>query len=167
MSSKYAVTLRALHSGDMAFIESLYAGSRAFEMSHSGWPAEQIAAFLSQQFHAQHTYYQAHYSDAEFLIIEHEGRPIGRIYLFWEPTTLTLIDIALLPPFQGQGIGGALINQQLQRADELGLEVELSVETYNRAQRLYVRAGFHVINETGVYLRMRRQARTPSRRMTS
>ncbi len=162
-----AVTLRALQTGDLEFIEHLYATSRAEEMSHSGWPAEQIATFLNMQFKAQHTYYQEHYRGADFLIIELDGQRIGRIYLFWGQTTLNLIEIALLPEFQGRGIGSALIHQQLQRADELGLEVELSVETYNRAQRLYVRAGFHVINETGVYLRMRREALDPSRRMAS
>lgn len=162
-----AVTFRALQPGDLEFIEHLYATSRAEEMSYSGWPAEQIATFLSMQFKAQHTYYQEHYRGADFLIIELDGQRIGRIYLFWGQTTLNLIEIALLPEFQGRGIGSALIHQQLQRADELGLEVELSVETYNRAQRLYVRAGFHVINETGVYLRMRREALDPSRRMAS
>lgn len=156
--SKYAVTLRALETTDMAFSEHVYATSRADEMSHSGWSAGEIAAFLSMQFNAQHRYYQEHFRGGEFLIIELDGQPIGRLYVFVGKNTLTLIDIALLPDFQGQGIGTSLIHQQLQRADDHGLAVELSVETYNRAQRLYVRAGFHVINETGVYLRMRRQA---------
>lgn len=158
--SKPAVTLRALvtsDASDMAFIERLYAGSRAFEMSHSGWPVEQITAFLSQQFHAQHTYYQAHYHDADFWIIEHEGQPIGRIYMFWGPATMNLVDIILLPEYQGRGIGSALIQEQLQRADELGLIVNLYVETYNPAQRLYGRMGFVVCGNNGVYLQLRRQ----------
>ncbi|MEE1923276.1 GNAT family N-acetyltransferase [Pseudomonas sp. 148P] len=165
--SKYAVTLRALETTDMAFSEHVYATSRADEMSHSGWPASEIAAFLKMQFNAQHTYYQEHFRGGDFLIVELDGQPIGRLYLYAGETTLTIIDIALLPEFQGQGIGTDLIHQQLQRADDLGLAVELSVETYNRAQRLYARAGFHVINESGVYLRMRREALDPSRRMAS
>ncbi|MFJ4375473.1 GNAT family N-acetyltransferase [Pseudomonas japonica] len=161
--SKYAVTLRALHPDDMAFIERLYAGTRAEEMSHSGWPAEQIAAFLHQQFNAQHTYYQAHFADGEFFIIEHQGQAIGRLYLFWGQTTLNLIDIALRPEWQNQGIGSALLQPLIGRADEQGLAIELSVETYNPAQRLYARLGFQVIKESGVYLRMRREARGASR----
>lgn len=164
--SKHAVTLRALHPDDMAFIERLFAGSRAQEMSQTGWPAEQIAAFLSQQFNAQHTYYQAHYSDGELLIIELEGQPIGRLYMFWGPTTLNLIDITLLPEFQGQGIGSALIEAQLRRADEQGLKVELFVETFNPAQRLYGRLGFYVCGESGVYLKLRRDARTDTRKVS-
>lgn len=164
--SKYAVTLRALQSGDMAFIERLYAGSRAEEMSRSGWPAEQIAVFLGQQFQAQHTYYQTHYSDGELMIVEQDGQPIGRLYMFWGPTTLNLIDITLLPEFQGRGIGSALIDAQLRRADELGLQVELFVESYNPAQRLYGRLGFYVCGDSGVYLKLRRDARTSSRKVS-
>lgn len=164
--SKPAVTLRALHSDDMAFIERLFAGSRAEEMSRTGWPAEQIAAFLSQQFNAQHTYYQAHYSDGELLIIELDGQPIGRLYMFWGATTLNLIDITLLPEFQGRGIGSSLIEAQLRRADEQGLKVELFVETFNPAQRLYGRLGFYVCGESGVYLKLRRDARTDTRKVS-
>lgn len=163
---KYAVTLRALHSDDMAFIERLYAATRAEEMSHSGWPAEQIATFLSQQFHTQHAYYQAHYADAEFLIIEHEGQAIGRLYRYWGPSTVNLIDIALVAEYQGRGIGSGLIEDMLRRADEQGLVVELFVENYNRAQRLYGRLGFHVINESGVYLRLRREPQTAVRKVS-
>ncbi|MDG9886020.1 GNAT family N-acetyltransferase [Pseudomonas sp. GD04058] len=161
-----AVTLRALHPDDMAFIERLYAGSRAEEMSRSGWPAQQIAAFLKQQFNAQHAYYQAHYADGELLIIELQGQPIGRLYMFWGATTLNLIDITLLPEFHGRGIGSALIEAQLRRADEQGLKVELFVESYNPAQRLYGRLGFYVCGDSGVYLKLRRDARTDTRKVS-
>lgn len=163
---KDAVTLRALHADDMPFIERLYAQTRADEMAHSGWPAEQIAAFLSQQFHAQHTYYQAHYDGAEFLLIEHDGKPIGRLYRCWGPTTVNLIDIALVTEYQNQGIGHVLIEEMLQRADAEGLVIELFVETYNPAQRLYDRLGFTRINQSGVYLRMHRQPRVLSRKVS-
>lgn len=164
--SKHVVTLRALLPGDRVFIERLYAATRAEEMSHTGWPAEQIATFLSQQFNAQHAYYQAHYDGAEFLIIEHEGEPIGRLYRFWGPTTVNLIDIALVSDFQGRGIGSSLIEEMLQRADAEGLVIELFVETYNPAQRLYGRLGFTVVNESGVYVRMRRQPRAAIRNVS-
>ncbi len=161
-----AVTLRALQSDDMAFLERLYAQTRAQEMSHSGWSAEQIARFLSQQFQTQHAYYQAHYSGAEFLIIEHNGQAIGRLYRFWGNTKANLIDIALISEYQNQGIGTTLIDEMLQRADKQGVMVELFVETYNCAQRLYGRLGFAVVNQSGVYLRMHRAPRALSRNVS-
>ncbi|MFJ3073667.1 MULTISPECIES: GNAT family N-acetyltransferase [Pseudomonas] len=163
--SNCAVTLRALQTGDMPFIEQLYATSRAQEMAHSGWPAEQVAAFLSMQFNAQHTYYQAHFARAEFLIIEHQGLRIGRLYRHFGETCALLIDIALIPAFQKRGIGSALLEDLQRQADERELPIELSVEPYNPALQLYQRFGFKVINQAGVYLRMRREAPNHPRRM--
>jgi len=165
--SKYAVALRALETGDMEFIEHLYATSRADEMSHSGWPAEQIASFLKMQFHAQHTYYQQHFAGSEFHIVELDGERVGRIYIFFGNTCAVLIDIALLPEFQKRGIGTGLLEELLRRADERDLPIELSVEPYNPALQLYQRFGFEVINQTGVYLRMRREAPNHPSRMPS
>lgn len=68
-----------------------------------------------------------------------------------------------MPDFQNLGIGHSLIEQMQQRADAEGLVIELFVETYNPAKRLYDRLGFTVINESGVYLRMRREPRVAVR----
>ncbi|CAI8936205.1 GNAT family N-acetyltransferase [Pseudomonas donghuensis] len=164
---KFAVSLRGTEAGDLDFLRLLYASTRTEEMAPSGWSAQAIEAFLAQQFHAQHQYYQAHFPDAEFSIIEQDGQACGRLYLFWGQTTLNLIDIALLPPYRGQGLGTRLLTDLLQRADDHGLAVELSVEPYNPALRLYARFGFQVINTSGVYLRMRRQARASASRIAS
>ncbi|MNG28214.1 hypothetical protein D3C84_1134470 [compost metagenome] len=60
-----------------------------------------------------------------------------------------------------------MLTDLLQRADERGLAVELSVEPYNPALRLYARFGFEAINTSGVYLRMRRQAPVRADRIAS
>lgn len=164
---KFAVSLRGMEAADLDFLRMLYASTRSEEMAPSGWSAEAIAVFLDQQFQAQHQYYQVHFHDAEFYLIEQDGQPIGRLYLFWGQTTLNLIDIALLPACRGQGLGTRLLTDLLQRADERGLAVELSVEPYNPALRLYARFGFEAINTSGVYLRMRRQAPVHADRIAS
>ncbi|MDD0977132.1 GNAT family N-acetyltransferase [Pseudomonas fontis] len=155
------LSFRPTSQGDMAFLQHLYATTRAAEMSHSGWPAAQIDEFLTQQFNAQHQYYQAHFPDGEFWLIEREGQAIGRLYLFWGKTALNLIDIALLPACCGQGLGSRIIQTLVQRAHACGLAIELSVEYYNPAQRLYARLGFLPIADSGVYRRLRREAATP------
>ncbi|NIF30166.1 GNAT family N-acetyltransferase [Pantoea sp. Tr-811] len=165
--TKYAVTLRALETGDMGFIEHVYATSRALEMTHSGWPAEQIASFLKMQFNAQHQYYQQHFTHAEFCIVEADGERAGRLYTYFGRTCAVLIDIALLPHYQKHGIGSGLLEALLRRSDQLQLPVELSVEPYNPALQLYQRFGFQVIDQKGVYLRMRREAPDHPSRMPS
>lgn len=153
--------LRPIDAADQAFLQRLYASSRETEMSRSGWPVEAIAAFLQQQFNLQQRYYQEHFPDGEFWLIEHDGEAIGRLYLFWGETTLQLIDIALLPECRGVGLGTALLDELLTRADSRGLAVGLHVETDNPARRLYRRLGFAVVGENGVYLEMRRPAGMP------
>jgi ribosomal protein S18 acetylase RimI-like enzyme len=155
-------SLRPQHSTDHAFIQHLYASTRATEMSGCGWPAAAIAEFLRQQFQRQLHHYQEHFPDGEFWLIEQQGRAIGRLYLFWGEHTLQLIDIALLPEQRGAGLGTALLGDVLTRADDRGLAVGLHVEAHNQALRLYQRLGFSVIGDRGIYLEMRRPARRQS-----
>ncbi|MFV3307726.1 GNAT family N-acetyltransferase [Pseudomonas sp. NY15181] len=142
----------------MAFLRKLYASTRADEMAQVPWDQADVDAFLTQQFNAQHDFYQAHHPDADYLVIEADGEPIGRAYLLWTASHLQIIDIALLPAHRARGIGGGLLRQWLERADRQGLSVGLYVEGYNPAQRLYQRNGFEVEGENGVYLKMRRPA---------
>ncbi|NQD96317.1 GNAT family N-acetyltransferase [Pseudomonas sp. CrR25] len=154
--------LRPMAAADQAFLQRLYASTRETEMSRSGWPAAVIDGFLRQQFSLQHNYYQEHFPDGEFWLIERAGEAIGRLYLFWGETTLQLIDIALLPEYRGAGLGTTLLDGLRERADARGLAMGLHVETDNPALRLYRRLGFTVIGESGIYLEMRRPAAAAS-----
>jgi ribosomal protein S18 acetylase RimI-like enzyme len=155
-------SLRPQNSTDHAFIQHLYASTRAADMSGCGWPPEAIAEFLRQQFQLQLSHYQKHFPDGEFWLIERDGQAIGRLYLFWGETTLQLIDIALLPEQRGAGLGTALLGDLLTRADDRGLAVSLHVESHNPVLHLYQRLGFGITGDKGIYLEMRRPARTPS-----
>lgn len=163
MSSITELTLRPLDAADQPFLQRLYASSRETEMSLSGWPATVIADFLQQQFSLQHRYYQEHFPDGEFWLVERAGQAIGRLYLFWGETVLQIIDISLLPEYRGAGLGGALLGELLVRADARGLAVGLHVEGHNPALRLYQRLGFEVVRDSGVYLEMRKPASNHAR----
>lgn len=154
------LSFRPIEAADQAFLQRLYASARAAEVSRSGWPAESIVEFLHQQFNLQHRYYQEHFSDGEFWLIEHAGQAIGRLYLFWGETTLQIIDITLLPEHRGAGLGSALLENLLTRAAARGLAVGLHVEGDNPALRLYQRLGFVVVGDSGVYLQMHKPVDT-------
>jgi ribosomal protein S18 acetylase RimI-like enzyme len=76
------------------------------------------------------------------------------------PTHLWLVKLYLLSAFRGQGIGSALLTQIVREADDLGKPVRLRVLWVNtRAQTLYVRHGFRVVEQTPERLFMERPVR--------
>ncbi len=156
-AAAFGISYRVMTDADQPFVAALYASTRAGEVASTGWPAEMQAAFLDQQHRAQHGYYRTAYPDGEWLLIERAGEPVGRLYLGEEDGKRLLVDISLLPAVRGMGLGTAILADLL--ADET-LPVELHVERFNPARRLYERFGFVVVEEQPIYLRMIRQ---PSR----
>ena len=119
------------------------------------WTAQQKAAFLEMQFNAQWSHYEQYYPQAAFLVIEHDGKPIGRIYIDRSTDEICLVDIALIPEARGKGLGRELIQEILDEARQTGKRVAIHVERFNPAMRLYERLGFKAVEENGVYYLMR------------
>jgi ribosomal protein S18 acetylase RimI-like enzyme len=82
---------------------------------------------------------------------------IGRILVVRTSEEIHLVDIALLPANQGQGIGAGLIKELLDEGDRDGLPVRLEVLKNNRAALLYERLGFVKTGERGMHFQMERQ----------
>jgi len=153
------IEARPVDTGDLGFLQALYASTRVQEMASTGWPPSQCEQFMRQQFEFQHRYYQQHFVDADFLVLLRAGRPVGRLY--WRDCgdgTASLIDMSLLPAERGRGVGTALLTVLTAHADRLGLRTLLHVEPFNRAHELYRRFGFDVVDDNGVYLKMVRRA---------
>jgi len=148
------VACRPMTDADLAFVAAVYASTRLDELARTGWPPEQMHAFLAHQHHAQHEYYRAHYPGAEWLIVEREGQPIGRLYLVEWERELRIIDISLMPSARGGGIGGAILADVIAAARAVGKKVSIHVEQDNRARGLYVRLGFEPVEQRGVYTLM-------------
>lgn len=145
------ITLRQETDGDLAFIEALFASTRADEMARVPWPPEAIAAFLQSQCALQRAHYRQHYGDALFLIVEQDHRPVGRLYLHESASELRIMDIALLPDTRGRGVGTTLVRSVIGHARDATMRVTLHVEPDNPAQRLYARQGFRLVEHRGVY----------------
>src|SRR5262245_30144063 len=146
-----AYTLRPVQEEDEEFLLEVYSSTRVDELAPLGWSADQQAAFLTQQFNAQHQYYQANYPHADFLIILVSGQPAGRLYVDRRADEIRLMDIALLPEHRGAGIGSGLIKELLAEAQLARKPVRIHVEKFNPALRLYERLGFSIIDDRGVY----------------
>ena len=145
------IRLRPITEGDAAFQRELYGSTRAEELAPVPWSEEQKRAFLDMQFRAQTVHYSKHYPDGEFLIVEDDGRAIGRLLLHRTPEEIHIIDISLMPGHRGRGIGTKLLRDVLAEAKASNRRASIHVEHFNPAKRLYERLGFRYVKTDGVY----------------
>lgn len=111
-----------------------------------GWSPAQQESFLRMQFDAQQRHYgqyDAPDGKSPLRIVLCDGQPCGKIRALRTPQQIELSDIALLPEFQGQGIGSRLIRDLQSEATQAGKSLRLRVRWDNEgARRLYARLGF-------------------------
>jgi GNAT superfamily N-acetyltransferase len=146
------MNLRPITNDDLDFLYRVYASTRLEELALTDWNDDQKTAFLHQQFTAQHQYYQANYTTAQFQIVEVRSEPIGRLYVVHWRDQIRIVDIALLPERRGKGVGTQLLGRIMDEARQLRLPVTIHVERFNPALHLYERLGFRVEADKGVYL---------------
>lgn len=154
-AARAGLAFRPITEADLPFLSALYASTRTEELAVVPWTEAQKAAFLQQQFEAQHAHYQTYYVGSDFLVIERGGGPIGRLYLRRAAKEHRIVDIALLPAHRRHGLGAALLQDLLDEAGQAGKAVTIHVEKFNPAMALYHRLGFVAAGEEGAYDLMR------------
>src|SRR5262245_2554703 len=97
---RHAIAFRPRRPDDGPFLRYLYSTTREDEMNRLPWSDAQRGEFLDQQFQAQTRHYDDFYPGAEFLLIELEGKAIGRLYLDRRDDEIEIIDIALVPEYR-------------------------------------------------------------------
>lgn len=152
-----ACILRPARLDDLAFLRHLYCSFRKDELSQIPWSQEDKQAFLDQQFSLQHRYYIAAFPQTDFLIIEKDGIPIGRLYIDLDADIWHIIDIGFLPEWRGLGLGSAVLKAiQDAATTEENPAIVLHVDRSNRrAYELYQALGFTDIEATDTHIRMR------------
>jgi ribosomal protein S18 acetylase RimI-like enzyme len=144
--------LRPAGPGDAELLYRIYASTREDELAVVPWDAAQKEAFLRMQFAAQDRYYHANFPDASYDLIVSGDEVLGRLYVDRGEAAWLVLDLALLPGHRGQGIGTQLLTEVLAEAGAASKPVQMHVEQFNPAQRLYDRLGFRMIADQGVYL---------------
>ncbi|MGH3150011.1 MAG: GNAT family N-acetyltransferase [Streptosporangiaceae bacterium] len=146
--------LRPAGPGDAELLYRIYASTRADELALVPWDAAQKEAFLRMQFAAQDRYYHATFPAASYDLIVSGEEVLGRLYVERGEAAWLVLDIALLPGHRGRGIGARLLTDVLAEAGAAAKPVQIHVERFNPAQRLYDRLGFRQVADEGVYLRL-------------
>jgi ribosomal protein S18 acetylase RimI-like enzyme len=150
------VRLRPVEEADRPFLVDLYASTRDEELGQVDWDDGQKRAFVEQQFAAQDAHYRQNYPGATLDLIEVDGEPAGRLYVFRGKSDIRIMDIALAPAFRGRGIGTSLLRSLIDEADASGRKLSIHVEYNNPARSLYDRLGFRPAGEHGIYVLMER-----------
>ena len=138
------LTLRAEAKTDAPFLFDLYRSVRADELAPVRWTPAQKDAFLADQLRLQCADWSIRFAGADRWVIEHGGRPIGRLYLDRSGPSWRLVDIGLMAETRGQGFGRALLGWIQGEAVQAQAEaIVLLVLVHNpAAARLYRRLGF-------------------------
>ena len=148
-------SLRPATPEDDAFLFRVYFHTRAAEMSASGWPLAQVEAFLRSQFELRERQYRLAFPQGTFEVVLAEGVPVGRVASCASAEASHLIDFALLPECQGQGLGTRILKNLLARSEQKARIWTLQVDRQNRARKLYERLGFCADGGDEIYLSMR------------
>lgn len=103
--------------------------------------------------------FQERFQRLSVSIIQADGRDVGGLWLESHADSLYIVELQVLPEWQGRGIGTSVLQDLIAQATRSGIPVELSVLPVNpRAQRLYERLGFKVTDVGDPFIRMRHES---------
>jgi len=152
-----ALALREVHEDDQAFLDALYA-SRREDLQQMPVDAVFISQMIKMQQHVQMEGVRMNYPEAMHCIIENAGLPVGRIIFTTNDHDLRLIDIAISPRAQRQGIARAVLLAMQLDAKTHCRDIHLAVEQTNFAARgLYMQMGFTTQSANALFEQMRWQ----------
>jgi ribosomal protein S18 acetylase RimI-like enzyme len=152
----HGLGVRSAHIDDLPYLRKLYHALRHDQLASTGWPESFVQNFLDSQFDMQHMHYVGANPNADYWLVEHAQRPVGRYYLLRESPHYRIIDITLEPSWRGQGLGSLLLQWTQSLAQQHGaLGIDLHVDEGNvAAQRLYARLGFIETMRESPYIAM-------------
>ncbi len=126
--------LRAVQTADEPFLCMLFGQAHAPGLD---------PILRELQWRAQRGAYLHQFPQAQDRIILHHRQAVGRVMTHKEPDALRLVDLAILPEFQGIGLGTQVLHQLSEEAAPARLPLLGHVtETNLRALRFYQRHGW-------------------------
>ncbi|MGB3306946.1 MAG: GNAT family N-acetyltransferase [Thermomicrobiales bacterium] len=139
-SGRVSFSLEPLDGRNFAFRYNVYARTiKPYIDALLGWDEAQHVANLRADLE----------QGPPLSIIVVGGERVGIVQIVETPDEISLWKIAILPEYQGRGIGTAIVQSLIARSQAAQKPVRLFVFQANRgARRLYERLGFTVVSET-------------------
>ncbi|TLS51763.1 GNAT family N-acetyltransferase [Paenibacillus antri] len=138
---------------DEAFLFELFVSVRLAEYAGSGWSQSEMQTLMWVEFRTQQATY-ANQSGVRHDIVKEGDVPVGRILTSESALAVQLVDVSLIKPYRGRGIGSVLVRGLQKLVAPTGKPIRLQVELYNPAMRFYQRLGFQPYREHFPYLSM-------------
>lgn len=140
------IALRTAVAVDEPTHRAAFAAARAGTLGDSVLPATLVDELLALQYRAMQAHYRQVWPTAEYLTIVVDSQPAGRLVVDRSPGSVRVVDIALLPQYQGRDVGGTVLDWILDDAAAVDAAVVLQVASDNPgARRLYERKGFRAV----------------------
>ena len=134
-------TLRGATGNDYDFLYRLYCATMQEHVARIwGWDAEDQRARFQRTFAPQ---------GQQIIVVD--GEDVGVLRVEQRNEALFLANLQILPSYQGQGIGTAVITDILATARQRRVPVHLQVLKGNPARQLYDRLGFVVTGQTDTH----------------
>ncbi|HEX7906544.1 MAG TPA: GNAT family N-acetyltransferase [Paraburkholderia sp.] len=141
----FGITLRAATPADESFLFNLRKATMDEHLKRAGESTD------------EHTHWERlRYRYNDSCIVCCGSEEIGLFKSLRDTGEWAIVQIQILPTYQGRGIGAHLVSEFQRLADVAGVPVKLSVLKGNPAINLYHRFGFRVVNTTDTSLQMRR-----------
>nr|WP_114764385.1 GNAT family N-acetyltransferase [Vibrio rhodolitus] len=100
--------------------------------------------------------HQEEWDEAKPSIITHNGQAIGSYLVQQNSDDIYFGRFFILPQYQGQGIGSAIMREIITLSQRMRLPIRLLYLQGNRVGELYCRHGFEVTSETEQFVYMQR-----------
>ncbi len=148
-------TLAPAAASDSGFLWRLFESTRGQQFAQIPLPPAERETLVRMQFTAQQTGYRDQYPQSQDFIVMMDDRPAGRLWLNESAGEIAIVDIAIVPEYQGGGLGTAVLGRIVRDAALAGKTIRLRVDRMNfRAARLYRRLGFEVVSGNEVFEEM-------------
>ncbi|QFT93972.1 Acetyltransferase (GNAT) family protein [Roseovarius sp. THAF9] len=147
-------TLVPAEARHTAFLKQLFMACERQKMGALPLSEPDLARLLEPQFAARCAQYARDWPGASDLILTEGPEPIGRFLVDFSADPVHAVDAAILPAFQGRGVGTLMFRALCDEAAARGRDVTLSTLDGRRPERLYRRLGFVVQARPAPYVSM-------------
>jgi len=153
---------RPIVADDEPFLRELYGTTRP---DLAAWEPAAREALVDMQLRAQRRAWETRFPGSTDELLLRDGRPVGRIWVAWQPDACVLVDMILLPELRRSGIGTSIVGGIIAEAEQRELPVRVTVERTNTASLAFCeQLGFEQRGADDVYVVLERpvsRARPP------